>query len=94
MINETFVAEGDDDDDSEEEEEEVEKKDGEEEEMLKDEETENDDETAIQEKDSIREEKVSTECWFSDPCITPCSQCFCSHPHSVHNSRACNNSKF
>lgn len=80
MINETFVAEGDDDDDDdseEEEEEEVEKKDDvEEEEMLKDEETENADETAFQEKDSIREEKVSTGCWFSDPCITLCSQCF------------------
>ena len=32
--------------------------------MLKDEETENADETEIQEKDSIKDKKVSTGCWF------------------------------
>jgi hypothetical protein len=32
--------------------------------MLKDEESEKTNETEIQEKDSIREEKVSIVCWF------------------------------
>jgi len=32
--------------------------------MSKDKETENADETEIQEKDSMREEQVSTGCWF------------------------------
>jgi hypothetical protein len=58
VINETLVS--DDDDDSEEEEV-VEKKDeeGDKGQMLIDEETEKANETEIQEKDSIREEKVS-----------------------------------
>lgn len=56
-----IVSEGDDDDS----EEEVEKKDdGEKGEMFEDKEVENADETEIQEKDTMRKEKVSTGCWF------------------------------